>query len=476
MTLERGIMNTEELEQVAMSKTYNDHVPDWLTESIPKEDGNKHIFDEVPDILARHAREDSHTLFCENDFSYLRIKDDPWTWHLLKLFNGQYGMVLDDEYIMDYSASLTNSQLFGAFSFRKGKEFLLEYRRASLEEFVRQMQELEDIFSLVEHFETERNQKFYEYENDAIYCYQNGYIFRLSGYTRNSICEYFQMYTLLLSFTSLEKREYRNHSLLKYVYLVEKHGLDYLYKGIDLRKQRIDTLIENYKDILDVVTFSIDEYRYFEILDIDYYISKRKNSYPKTEYLPLEIDNENGWSFKGSFRLGLLGTYEEGELAQFEEIFKSSELKEREKKELLFTMVEEKEQECLEKKDYIASQILLQYFKKCLKDPLGSFHADRWIDFLRVEKLSLQEVSVETLENWIVERMKILENVQEENIQNSEEWHKFLDYIDMLAFQAKVLPQYLTITPLFLIVECEILGKKNNYIITEDFEVLEWSD
>ena len=464
-------MNTEKLE---MAKTYNPETPDELVEEKKEENPTINPLEGVSEILSRHKRDKKWENICENDFSYLKVKDDSWSWHLIKLFNGAYGMVLDSEYILEYSSSLENTILSGQVSFRKEKDFLLEYRFASFEEFQNQMRDLDVVFHLVEQFETERGQLFYEYEEDAIYCYQEGYIFRLSGYSRNIITEYFQMYSLLMSFTKLVHFEYQDNSVLKYVYLLQKHGLEYLYKGIDLRKEAILSLTEKYKDFLDVVIFSLDSGRYFEILDADYYIAKRKKTYQKEEYSPLSIEHSSNWCFKGMFHLGLLGIYQEGELEQYNEIFESEELSEVEKRELLLKIVEEKEQECLEKKDYLTNQFLIFYFQETLLNPMESFYRDRWMDFLKVEKLPLQELSMASLEHWIQEKASQLTLIPKENWLDSEEWHEFFEYIDVLALQSKIHSEYLTITPSFLLLELCFFEKEKTYIITEDYSMMEW--
>lgn len=468
-------MNTDELEQVAFSKTYNDKMPDELISSQEEKGDTSVYFSKVMDILSKHNMAEKQEKLWANDFSYLKIKEDAWMWHFLKIMDGKYGMVLDSDYILDYSSCLANSELFGIFNFRKGKEFSLEYRKVSMEDFQTQMKELADVFPLVEQFETERNQIFYEYDGDAIYCYQEGYVWKLSGYSRNIINEYMQMYALLMSFTSLKEGKYADNFVLKYIYLLEKHALQYLYKGIDLRKESALSLCEKYQDFLDVVTVSIDNFRYYEIFDLDYYIAKRKKSYAKTEYIPLSIINKEDWFFQGTFSLGVLGDYTTGALEFFTEIFKSVELKISEKKELLLKIVEEKEQECLEKKDYIKDQLFFSYFKNCFVNPKFYFHQDRWIDFLKVEKLSLQEVTVEALELWMEEQMRILSLITPESIYDSEEWKKFVGYIDPLAFQAKIRSSYLTITPMFLVVECEMFHQRKTYIITENYELVEWN-
>ncbi len=473
MMLERGIMSTDELEQLAMLKTYNENVPDELKEE-SKEETVSDPFLSVPSLLARHSKRETVTLE-ENDFSYLKIKDTDFSWHFLKLFSGQYGMLLASDYIFDYSSCLNNTKMEGKFSFRKGKEFLLEYRQISQEEYTHEMQELSTVYKEVEHFELENGMVLCEYEEDAIYAYQENYLFRLSGYSRNQVQEYFEMYLFLRSFTRLQNGKYEEDSLLKYIYLGDKYGLESLYQGTDLRKETVSSTIQKYQDSLDVEMVSLNHQRYFEIFDIDYYISKRKKSYKKEEYSPLEIHHQEDWTYTGTFSLGILGTYEKGALEQFSSIFQSVELKEREKKELLLKIMEEKEQECLEKKEEIIEQVLLKYFQDCTNHPLESFRKDHWIDFLKVEKIALQELSVAVVENWIEEHFTRMAKVEEDSLMDSEEWKEFFSYIDLSALATKILPDYLTITPLFLLVECQLMGEKKTYIITEDEGVLEWA-
>ena len=107
------------------------------------------------------------------------------------------------------------------------------------------MKELEDIFLLLEDFQTENNQLFREYKEDAIYMYQEGYIWKVTGYSRNDITEYYDMYLLLMSLRSLTDGVYKDCNQLKFLYLVSKNNIDYLYKGIDLKKKSLISLPES---------------------------------------------------------------------------------------------------------------------------------------------------------------------------------------------------------------------------------------
>ena len=79
----------------------------------------------------------------------------------------------------------------------------------------------------------------------------------------------------------------------------------------------------------------------------------------------------------------------------------------------------------------------------------------------------------EALENWVQDWLHKLENVGDAF--SSEEWKNFTHYIDWSAFEAKVEPLYLTITPTFLLVELEIFNQKKIYIISENYDLIPWN-
>ncbi len=468
-------MNTDILEQQAMNKIYNHEAPDELkeTKSIQKSDEqNKYEF--VSSIIENHeGNYELEKINYGNDFFYLKIKDNPWQWHLIKFFDNKYGMLLSSDYIINYSTSKHNSEVEGVLSFQKEKEYLLEYRRESLEEFEKQMEELKEVSECLDTFKTDRQQLFYEYQ-DFIYLYQDNYVWKLSGYTRNDITEYYQMYLFLISLEPLIQKKYQNNRVLKYLYLIEKNAINYLYKGIDLKKKTMASLTEEFQKTLDFVTISLDNNRYIELLDLDYLLYRRRKG-EKKEEVPITIFHKNSWFFEGTFKLGLLGKFFSGELLEYNSIFNSTELSEVERKELLTKVIIEKKEECLEKKDYLNAQFLKYFFKKEFENIEESFEKNNWLTFFKVESMPIQELSSEDVKNVLVTIANKVKDIPSEELEESKEWKEFTSYLDYSALKKNINPLYLTITPLFIIVECNLFGEKKNYVITEDYQVLEWN-
>ena len=52
------------------------------------------------------------------------------------------------------------------------------------------------------------------------------------------------MYLLLMSLRPLVEEIYNDNNHLKFLYLVSKNNIDYLYKGIDLKKKSLISLPE----------------------------------------------------------------------------------------------------------------------------------------------------------------------------------------------------------------------------------------
>lgn len=468
-------MDTNTLEQQAMNKIYNNEEPNELFKKEEETEKRADKYSLVPEILKRHGEDLVIKLpFYATDFSYLVVKDSSWQWHFLKFFNNTYGMILPIEYLIEYSSTFKNSKEHGFLTFRKEKEYTLEYTESTLEEFYSQMKELGEVFSILEDFQTENNQIFREYEKDSIYMYQDGYVFKLSGYSRNDITEYYDMYLLLMSLHPLTDGNYTNNNYLKYIYLVSKHSLDYLYKGVDLKKKRIAALIEMFQGTMDMVTISLDNKLYGEIMDLDYSLSMRRKCQEKEMELPITITHKEKWFFDGNLSLGLFGNYLRGELFEFPSILSSQELSEPEKKELIKKVVMEKKQECLEKKTYLDNQFLYLFFKKRLDDASELFEKERWDEFLKLESLSLEELSPQAVKQWFLQKIQFLRNESSISLEDKDEWKDLCSYINFSILKSKVMPLYLTITPLFIVFEYSIFGNKENYILTEEHEVIEW--
>lgn len=468
-------MDTDVLEQQAMNKIYSSTQPNELVEIEEEKQESKDKFSLVPDILRRHGEDlVLEEPFYTNDFSYLVVKETPWQWHFLKFFNSTYGMILPIDYILDYSSILRNTKESGSLKFRKEKEYILEYRKSTLADFYAQTKELGEVFSLLEDFQTENNQIFREYKEDAIYMYQDGYIWKLIGYSRNDITEYFDMYLLLMSLRPLVSGNYKDNNNLKFIYLVSKNAITYLYKGIDLKKRTIASLTEEFQKTMDVVTISLENRLYSEVMDLDYSLSKRRNNHDKEVELPTTITHKEKWFFDGNLSLGLFGNYLRGELFEFSSILSSNELSEPEKKELIKKVVVEKKQECLEKKSYLDNQFLYLFFKRRLENAFILFEKERWDEFLKLESIALEEMSLKFIKEWFLKKIEFLKSESFESLEENENWKELCSYINIPALKTKVIPLYLTITPLFIVFEYSIFGQKENYILTEEFEVIEW--
>jgi len=88
--------------------------------------------------------------------------------------------------------------------------------------------------------------------------------------------------------------------------------------------------------------------------------------------------------------------------------------------------------------------------------------------------MPIQELSLEEVKGLLIILTNQIKNIQAEDLKESKEWKEFLSYLDYSALRKNMKPLYLTITPLFIVVECNLFGEKKNYVITEDYQVIEW--
>ena len=148
------------------------------------------------------------------------------------------------------------------------------------------------------------------------------------------------------------------------------NALNYLYKGIDLKKVS-NFEFSNYEFGEDVVTFAIENNRYLTVVDDDYQLFNRKIKEQNEEMEKIKIyDNY----FEGTFKTGVLGTYIGGSLLNFPEINDSTRLSEIEKRDLLENIVNQKQIELYEYKNYLAKKII----NSIINDLRGLLTKDVW--------------------------------------------------------------------------------------------------
>lgn len=454
--------NIDKLENEAMARAYDKNKPDELIKDdneIKMESTNMSFF-QISQLLKNIEGEEKASFY--QSFRYIKMIDCDWLAHYILLLNGKIGMIIPNNYVIIYDDSLENNQNSGKINFREEhKNYIAEYNLSTYDDFIAHMKELEVVSECVEYFEN-NNQVFYEFSNGYIYMYYEGYTWSIFGYSRNDIKEYYYMYTILMSLRNLDNETYQDKENFKLIYLINKNALNYLYKGIDLKKKTLDELKE-YSLMEDVVTFALDNNRYLTILDEDYQIYNRKSKDINDEIEKINLYCDPKWRFEGTFKAGVLGTYTSGDLLDFPEIINSTELSEIEKRNLLENIIKQKQIELYEYKDFISKK-LLDIIINNLKQTLTN---EMWNELKLVNYLYIENIDIENkTENLLYDYFKFaLDN-------NDNELVKGLIDIDYLA--SKIRPQKLIIGPEFMAFACNVFKQNKIFILFENNEFIEW--
>ena len=453
-------LNMDKLENEAMARAYNVNKPDELN----NEENELHprhsnvSFFKISQLIESDDEEQVQLKQC---FREIKMLDCEWKCHFGLLINYNFGVLIPSKYIIEYNSSSNNNIERGIIRFRHEREYVLEYEKSSKDDFENRMHELAIVSSSVESFIIGK-QNFYEFEDGYIYMYYDNYIWKVFGYSRNDIKEYYDMYGILMSISRLNSKNYTDNDSFKRIYLMTKNCLNYLYQGIDLRKKTKEEF-ESYNLDEDVVTFSIDNNRYLILIDEDYQLFNRKIKDDNNTMNKLHIYHDEKWCFNGAFKAGFLGIFNFGYLLDFPEIVDSKELSEIEKRVLLENIVNQKQIELCEYKDLICEKVL-NIFIDNLSDDLT---LDKWnklelINYLRIEDMKVENKTEELLYNSF--RFE-LDNSNIEAIKN---------LIDIDYFESKIKPKKIMIGPEFIAFSCKIFDDNKIFILFENNEFIEW--
>ena len=455
-------LNIDKLENEAMARAYDANKPDELNEvdkDLNKESNNVSFF-QISQLL-KDTRYDNVEEFYQS-FRYIKIMDCDWCTHFLLLLNYNMGMIIPNNYVIIYGDSQENDLNKGKISFREdSKQYLIEYNISTEEEFESHMEELKVVSECIEQFNN-NGQLFYEFINGYIYMYFEGYTWSIYGYSRNDIKEYYNMYTILMSIRTVEKGAYQDKDNFKLIYLINKNALNYLYKGIDLKKKTLEE-IKEYSLSEDVVTFSIDNNRYLTIIDEDYQIYSRKLKDNNDDIEKMNLYRDDKWTFEGTFKAGILGTYTSGYLLDFPEIVNSTELSEIEKRTLLENIINQKQIELYEYKDFISKKLL----DILINDLKNKLNIDIWnklqlVNYLYVENIDIENKTEELLYDYF---KYALDNNEDELIKS---------LIDIEYLSSKMIPKKVIIGPEFMAFACNVFDRNKIFILFENNEFIEW--
>ena len=450
------ILDIEKLETEAMARTYDPTKPDELT-NIKAEEivvNNRTLFLDISKLLNVGPL----TIYNKfrQSFKYLKMVDCNWFCHYLSLVDSKFNILIPKQYNISYGFSQDNNAEEGQFKVVTDNENIIKYNKISEDIFVKQMDELSKSVRCLERFVAD-NHYFYEFENEHIYCYYQNYCWVISGYNRNNVQEYYDMYLILMS---ISQGNISNNKL-KCLYLIGKNAINYLYKGIDLKKQFSN--IANYGLSDDMVTFAMSNGRYLLVIDEAYQKYHRKIKYAIDDAKKFNIYSGQNWSFKGCFKSSFLGNYKHGFILNFPEITDSTELSEIEKRDLLENIIKQKQIELYEHKDYLKNKLLIlliNYLKNYLT--LEVWSKLNFIDYLCIEKIKFENKTDKMIYIYF---KNVLNNGDDELI-------KSLIDIDYLC--SNIIAKDIIMSPEFMAFSCQILNVNKIFILFENNEFIEW--
>jgi len=393
------------------------------------------------------------------DYRYIEVAE-VWSCHYVSF--GNLALMIPSEYSIDYSSGRGNDFEYGNLQFIKDKEYSVEYLYMPVSVFESKISELEMSVDLIDSFVTETGRKFYEFKNDGMYAYINDYMWKISGYSKENIAEYYNMYSILMSICNAKEEISVS---LKAMYVSNRQAL------------------ESLGDVSIDLTPHIENNEYQEVLDEGYHIYKRKSRALEKVTNEIEIYYDDKWCFKGDFQAGILGRYQEGEILDFSEISESDELSEIDKKEMLAKIIEQRQLSISEAKDTIRDSLLLILCKE-LKNrfTFDMFQEYEMINFIKIENilmLSKTESEIyqfikKEIDNYSEEDFKVLQS-GENNAELYDKWKQTVSYIDSLSFEEMVIPISVKVSPEFVLFGCRIFDKSRYFILMDSNNLIEWN-
>lgn len=452
-------LNIDLLEHEAMARAYDTSKPDELENSSSElsSEQSKSSFFRISELF--NATNESRKKILQS-FNYIKMIDCNWCCHYILVLNRKVGIYIPNDYIIIYSSTLDNDTNHGIFLFLKDHEYTLKYTYLDEAEFRQQMNELDVVSECIEQFES-NHQKFYEFENGTIYMYQDNYLWEISGYSRNNVTEYFEMYAILIGIRNIDEDNDYLNLIFKYLYQMSKNSLNFLYRGIDLRKLDVNEM-DNQQFNEDAVTFSIDNKRYLKVIDSNYQQFNRKVE-QDDEIEKIQVYYDGKWYFRGTFKTNVLGTYNDGSLLEFPEIMNSNELNEIEKRELLEEIINQKQIELYEYKDLLINKFInniVKYLKE--KCSINDWKNLNLIAYIKVEDINIENKTEELVYNHL---KYVIDNNDIDNV---------IKLVDVDYLTSTVKAEKIVIGPEFIAFSCQVFGQNKIFILFENNEFIEW--
>lgn len=358
-------------------------------------------------------------------YEYIEVNDK--LFHSVKVDNEGFKFLIPGKYTINYSKSVNDYKGIGHIYFNHERNnYKLDYYEESNDKFNNVHKEYR------RKFKNYNNIDFIEeYVDDAEYLYMNykGYTLVITGSHKLSITEYFDMYLILFSITDISS----DLKALTDALILDDMGIVKYSNGVDLLVANLNVY---HKDLSDIKVMKDDEYLKYKEKDKN--ISDiSTNLVDKTTEKTLKfVIKDNKWTLKGSLDFDILGKYREGTLDEYSEITESNEFEEKEKIDLMNTMLNQKQLEINSNKEAIRD-IFYSYLYEYIEEKLDFDDWERYHlnEFVRVNVLnpSLEEVSSIDLFDMFknkVTRDNIIDLLDSNSIKNSSKGEYIVLYPD----------------------------------------------
>ena len=274
-------------------------------------------------------------------YEYLELVNLNYKYHLISVDSDNFNFIIPNTYQIDYSKSSNNYEDNGHVYFNNSKHtYSLDYNKKSYDDFKNSISD-----EIVKSFKNYKNHEFIEISKndiDYIYTYYQGYCYKIYSNHKLSINEYYDMYLILFSIS--KNKINKSVEFLKELYYLNTNYVKCLCNDVDLLVddlKKYDSQVE--LEINSIIVYNdIDYLKYKDTKSIVEDISiKLLSDIDSTKLEVKKIDNK--WHIDGSFNFGMFGNFYEGFIYNYDEITSSKELSEREKKEILDKILNEKQ-------------------------------------------------------------------------------------------------------------------------------------
>ena len=330
-------------------------------------------------------------------YEYIYLNELDSEYHFVTIDSDNINLIIPSSYQINYSQSNNSYDHKGYIYFYNEKNnYSLDYTKCVYDSFKIHMEHKKD--SIIKMFSNYRNQEFYEVmknNEEYLYMYSNGYYFKLYTNHKMSINEYYNMYLILLSISN-DKID-KNINLLKELYFFDTNSLYSICNDIDL----IHNDLTSYTDGITINEESV-------IVSNDDEFIKYKGKQNKADIISRNVlsnifDNRD-IKIEDMFKFANLGTYSVT-IKDYNEIIDSDELSEEDKNNLLYKMIEQKQNEAYSNKDKINDEFykyIINYLKKNLTYSLwDSYHIRQFINMDKFDDEITDEELYDTFMNDI---------------------------------------------------------------------------